>query len=399
MRREDLFHAIGMVEDDLLIRCETFRNPSVTVQRKDSKMNNGKYEPTGKPRSLRRAWLIAAIILLMTLLMGSAIVKLVSMRTEKIKLDVYKEQTQQEAQKDSGDPGQIPGETIGVTETHEGEIVVFDEIQDVFLELKPYYPQEVPAGYTMTFVSEGAPLQNQSIVYTNEAGKEIRYWIYIGDPASSIEIYDIVSKNEVEINGGKGFLYAQKGNGRTLVWTDEKEGFGFALATADTDVDILAMAESTAEGAYLTPTRSESTVKAVQELGDFIPEYLPDGFVEQGTMGAPVDEGGGWYSYVRKWFVNREENMQIYFEYESYRIVTEDGYEDNAQTICSFWMPKDHNRQVEGEEVEINGMFGYAGENDVVWADAENHIVFHLYSKEITGDDLLSVALGINKAE
>lgn len=396
MRREDLFDAIGMVNEERLIRCEKLRNPSVTTQRKDIGMHIGKYEKTGKTRHIKRVWLIAAIITLMTVLMGSAIVKLVSMRTEKTGVVIHHQQTQQ----DNNDSTENKDDqTTQTTEIHEGEKVVFDEVQDVFVELKPYYPQEVPDGYAMTFVSEGAPLQNQRIDYTNEAGSEIRFWIYIGDPASVIEIFDIENKTDVKINGEKGILYEQKGNTRTLVWTDPKEGFGFALRTADSNVDILAMAESTAEGEYLTPTRSESTVKAVKELGDFYPEYLPDGFVEQGTMGSPLAEGGGWYSYVRKWFVNREENKQIYFEYESYRIVTEEGYEDNAQTACSTIMPKDRNGVILGKEVKINGMFGYAGENDVVWADVERHVVYHLHSKDITGDDLLKVALSIYKAE
>ena len=392
MRREDLFDAIGMVNEDRLIRCEKLRNPSVVTQRKDLGMHIGKYERTGKTRHIKRVWLIAAIITLMTMLMGSAIVKLVSMRTEKTGVVIHYQQPQQ----DNNDSTENKDDqTTQTTEIHEGEKVVFDEVQDVFVELKPYYPQEVPDGYAMTFVTEGAPLQNQRIDYTNEAGSEIRFWIYIGDPASVIEIYDIENKTDVKINGEKGILYEQKGNTRTLVWTNSKEGFGFALRTADSNVDILAMAESTAEGEYLTPSRSELTIKAVKELGDFYPEYLPEGFVEQGTMGSPIEQGGGWYSYVRKWFVNREENKQIYFEYESYRIVTEDGYEDNAQTICSFLMPKDHNRQIKGEEVEINGMFGYAGENDVVWADVERHVVYHLYSEKITGEELLKVALSI----
>ena len=35
-------------------------------------------------------------------------------------------------------------------------------------------------------------------------------------------------------------------------------------------------------------------------------------------LGSPIADGGGWYSYVRKWYVNRSENIKIYFEYESY---------------------------------------------------------------------------------
>ena len=396
MRREDLFDAIGMVNEDRLIRCEKLRKPSVTTQRKDIGMHIGKYERTGKTRHIKRVWLIAAIITLMTLLMGSAIVTLISMRTEKTGVVIYHEQTQS----DNNDSAMNKdGETTQTTEIHEGEKVVFDEVQDVFVELKPYYPQEVPDGYAMTFVSEGAPLQNQRIDYTNEAGNEIRFWIYIGDPASVIEIFDIENKTDVKINGEKGILYEQTGNTRTLVWTDPKEGFGFALRTADSDVDILAMAESTAEGEYLTPTRSESTVKAVKELGDFYPEYLPDGFVEQGTMGSPIAEGGGWYSYVRKWFVNREENKQIYLEYESYRIVTDNGYSYDPKAACATFMHRNQQGELVAEEIQINGMFGYVRRNHIAWADPDTHVVYHLYSEDISADELLKVALSIYKTE
>ena len=384
MRREDLFDAIGMVNEDRLSRCEKLRNPSMATHRKDSDMHIGKYERTAKTRHIRRVWLIAAIIILMTVLMGSAIVKLVSMRTEKTGVVIYHEQTQPN---DNDSTENKDSETTQTTEIHEGENVVFDNVQDVFVELKPYYPQEIPEGYAMTFVTEGAPLQNQRIDYTNEVGNEIRFWIYIGDPASVIEIYDIANKTEVKINGEKGILYEQKSNTRTLVWTDPKEGFGFALRTADSNVDILAMAESTAEGEYLTPSRSELTIKAVNELGDFYPEYLPEGFVEQGTMGSPRAEGGGWYCYVRKWFINREENKQIYFEYEPYRY--------DPKSACARYMKRNQPGEVVSEEIQINGMFGYVRRYHIAWADPDKHVVYHLYSDDIIGEELLKVALSI----
>ena len=53
----------------------------------------------------------------------------------------------------------------------------------------------------------------------------------------------------------------------------------------------------------------------------------------------------------------------------------------HAFGACMERIAKDHNRQIKGEEVEINGMFGHAGENDVVWADVERHVVYHLYSE------------------
>lgn len=373
MTREDLLHAIGTVEESRLARCEKNRGPSMVIHEEDSKMKNGKYSNTRRSAGVKRIWMIAAVIALATVLMGSAIAALVAMKTGDVKVMT--------------ENGEI----------HEGEKVEFEEVHDVFIELGSWYPQEIPEGYAMTFVSDGAPYQNQTIKYENEAGDEIRYWIYIADPASGSEIYDIVSKTEVEINGQDGILYEQAGNSRTLVWINEKQGFGFKLNTTDSDVDLIAMAESTAEGEPLTPSRSEETKQAIAELGDFGPTYLPDGFEEQGVQASPLSAGGGWYSYVRKWYVNKAENTQIYFEYETYVIDTASGYEDNAKTVCSFWIPGCdilHGIMV-GEEVEINGMYGIASGNHIAWADPETHRVFHLTSEDILGDDLLKVAQSI----
>ena len=375
MTREDLLQAIGTVEESRLARCEKNRGPSMVIHEEDSKMKNGKYNNTRRSAGVKRIWMIAAVIALATVLMGSAIAALVSLKTGDVK--VMDENN----------------------ELHEGEKVEFEEVQDVFIELGSWYPQEIPEGYTMTFVSDGAPYQNQTIKYENEAGDEIRYWIYIADPASGSEIYDIVSKTDVEINGQDGILYEQAGNSRTLVWINEKQGFGFKLNTTDSDVDLIAMAESTAEGEPLTPSRSEETKQAIAELGDFSPTYLPEGFEEQGVQASPLSAGGGWYSYVRKWYVNKDENTRIYFEYETYVIDKEAGYTDDARTVCSFWIPGcDIVRGIMvGEEVEINGMYGIASGNHIAWADPATHRVFHLTSEDILGDDLLKVAQSITE--
>lgn len=373
MTREDLLHAIGTVEESRLARCEKNRGPSMVIHEEDSKMKNGKYSNTRRSAGVKRIWMIAAVIALATVLMGSAIAALVAMKTGDVKVMT--------------ENGEI----------HKGEKVEFEEVHDVFIELGSWYPQEIPEGYTMTFVSDGAPYQNQTIKYENELGDEIRYWIYIADPASGSEIYDIVSKTDVEINGQDGILYEQAGNSRTLVWINEKQGFGFKLNTTDSDVDLIAMAESTAEGEPLTPSRSEETKQAIAELGDLSPTYLPDGFEEQGVQASPLSAGGGWYSYVRKWYVNKDENTRIYFEYETYVIDKDAGYTDDAKTVCSFFIPGcDILRGIMvGDEVEINGMYGIASGNHIAWADPETHRVFHLTSEDILGDDLLKVAQSI----
>lgn len=373
MTREDLLHAIGMVDDERLARCEKNRGLSMVIHEEDSKMKNGKYSSSRRSAGVKRIWLVAAVIVLATVLMGSAIAALVSMNTNDVKVMT--------------ENGEI----------HEGEKVAFEEVHDVFIELGSWYPQEIPEGYTMTFVSDGAPYQKQNIIYKNDSDDEIWYTIYIAATASDVEVYDILSKTEVEINGQEGILYEQVGDYRTLVWVNGDQGFGFRLNTGDSTVDLIAMAESTAEGEPLTPSRSEETKQAIAELGDYRPTYLPEGFEEQGVQASPLSAGGDWYSYVRKWYVNKEENTQIYFEYETYVIVTEDGYTDDAKTVCSFWIPGcDILRGIiVGEEVEINGMYGIASGNHIAWADPETHRVFHLTSEDILGDDLLKVAQSI----
>lgn len=373
MTRDDLLHAIGMVDDERLARCEKNRGPSMVIHEEDSKMKNGKYSNTRRSAGVKRIWMIAAVIALATVLMGSAIAALVAMKTGDVKVMT--------------ENGEI----------HEGEKVEFEEVHDVFIELGSWYPQEIPEGYTMTFVSDGAPYQNQNIIYKNDEGNDIWYWIYIADPASDVEVYDIVSKTEVKINGEDGILYEQLGGSQTLVWVNEEQGFGFKLTASDIEIDLIAMAESTAEGEPLTPSRAEETKQAIAELGDFSPTYLPDGFEEQGVQASPLSDGGGWYSYVRKWYVNKAENSQIYFTYETYAIMTEEGYTDDAKTICTFQIPGCDilNGIILGDEIEINGMYGLATGNRVVWADPENHVFYYLHSEDVIGEELLKVAQSI----
>jgi hypothetical protein len=287
-------------------------------------------------------------------------------------------------------------EWVNSGKSHEGERVNFDEVHDVFIELDSYYPQEIPEGYTMTFVSDPSAQQDQIIRYENVAGDWLSYRIYIADPASAVEVYDIEKKTNVTINGQPGILYEQAGGSRTLVWADEKNGYGFSLRADDTSVDLIAMANSVAEGEPLVPTYAEQKEKAIEQLGNYSPAYLPEGLEEQGMQASPLEDGGDWYSYVRKWYVNKAENTQIYFEYETYRIQTEDGFSYDAKIVCSFHIPGYEWGPV-GEEIEVNGMFGIATNCDIVWADPERHVVYHLHSEDVMGEELLKIAQSISK--
>ena len=379
MRREDLFVAIGEVEESRLARCEKVMNPSVIVYWEDPNMH--------RKTSMRKIWLIAAVVALMLLLMGSAIAALVKMDVEDTKVIMEKEEV-------------VEGQVVIEEKVYEGEKVTFEEVHDTFVELGHYYPQQIPDGYELTFVSSGTPLQNREIRYENGSGGMIRFDLYLGDPASCVEVFEIEEKTELTVNGLPGILYVQKGERRTLVWADEDLGYGFVLRVNDPAVDILPMAESVAEGEALKPTHSEETRKALEELGDYSPKYLPAGYEELEVQGWPIMEDG-WYSYVRKWYVNKAENKTIYFEYETYKIVTEDGYTDDAKTAASFYIPGYVSRREEivAEDVEISGMVGIQSDNHIAWADDTTHQVFHLYSEDVSGEELLKVAQSVVRSD
>ena len=367
MTREDLLHAIGMVDEERLARCDQSRRLSDVYYLEENEMNK-------RFCWIKRIIFIAAVVVMTAMLMGSAIIALLSIRIEDDTIHDW-----------NGD-------------IHEGQEISFDESHDVFVELGPWYPHEIPEGYTMTFVSEGAPLQNQVVRYKNGSGGVIEYWIFIPDPASSVKVYDIIGSTDVDINGQKGILYEQAEGKRTQVWANEDVGFGFSLDTKDPDVDLIAMAASTAEGEPLVPTYAHEVENVLKELGDYNPTYLPEGFQEQGVLGLPLSFGSGWYSYVNKYYVNKKENTRIFFAYETYAIDENSGYTDDVKTVCSFAIPGCNILEgiIVGTEVEINGMYGIAADENVAWADPENHVLYYLCSKDVTGAELLKVAQSID---
>lgn len=287
--------------------------------------------------------------------------------------------------------------TVGGEDTAE---VHFYSTEDVYLELGSIYPQSIPEGYSYNFVSDVA-YGRQTIHYENGAGNYLTYQICLGGPGETVDILEIEKEEAVDINGIQGVWYIQNSGDQIILWADEAQGFGFMIMTDDPQVDLAALARSVAEGDPLTPTRSDSTGKALEELGDYVPAMLPDGFVEETVLGCPLEEGGGWYSYVRKFFVNKAGNTRIYFEYETYAIDTESGYVDNAETACSFYIPGCDvlNGNVVGERIEINGMFALSSGSDIAWADTERHVVFHLSSEDITPEQLLEIARSIRRAD
>ena len=79
--------------------------------------------------------------------------------------------------------------------------------------------------------------------------------------------------------------------------------------------------------------------------------------------------------------------------------MTEDGYSYDPEAACACYMHRNRQGEIEAEEIQVNGMFGYVRRNHIAWADPHKHVVFHLYSEDLSGEELLEVARSVFPAE
>ncbi len=206
----------------------------------------------------------------------------------------------------SGAPLEVSANHLGPDYTIE-----LEQEQSTYVGWESVYPQNVPEGYTIRFVSDPA-YGEQSIDYSNDAGDSLSYTLYFRLGQWGRQFDGMGQPEQVDINGQTGYRI-----GNTLIWTDEARGFGFSLRSS-AEVDLVAIAKSVAPGPELTPTDADKTEKALEQLGDYQITELPKGMVEDGLTGRPFEDGGGWYSYVRRWYFNKKTNQELYFTYESY---------------------------------------------------------------------------------
>lgn len=286
-----------------------------------------------------------------------------------------------------------PGERLEVSAKWLGPdyTIVLEKEDSGYVQREPIYPQALPEGYSQSFVSNPA-YGDQVICYENAEGEEIRFTVYFRLEQWGRKFNGMGEVEQVDINGHVGYRA-----GRNLYWVDEARGFGFDLHGPE-DIDLLAVAKSVAPGPELTPFDVDDTAKALAQLGDYRITALPDGMVEDGLAGCPLENGGGWYSYVRRWYVNQETNQQIYFEYESY-VTDPEGCSTVEDVVRMCIGTRDDPIRM----VTINGCTGGVQKNDlgvtVVWVmgDPSKGTHFRLCSNDFTEEELLEIAKSIQK--
>lgn len=281
-----------------------------------------------------------------------------------------------------------PGAPLEVSSNYLGSdySIELEQDSDTYVGWEPVYPQAVPEGYSIAFVTNPA-YGEQTIRYQNAAGEVMSYTIYFRLGEWGRQFSGMGQPQQVDINGNIGYLA-----GNSLIWTDEAKGFAFALAAGE-DVDLIAVAKSVGPGPELEPTDADKTEKALEELGDYRITALPAGMTEDGLMGYPLEDGGGWYSYVRRWYFNKKTNQELFFTYESYvsdAACVEEVIQMNFSEECTQFQT-------------IQGCTGGAAQDGneakVVWVqgDGAKGICFMLTSPDYSPEELLKIAESIQK--
>ncbi len=206
-----------------------------------------------------------------------------------------------------------PGAPLEISRDYLGPdfSIELEQPQDTYFGWAPIYPQTVPEGYFIDFVSEIA-YGEQIIRYENAEGNMLDYTFYYRLGKYGRDFSGTGQPQQVDINGNIGYLGAH-----SLIWTDASKGYAFTLSS-DVDIDLLSIAKSVAIGPELEPTNHSKTLLALEELGDYQITDLPDGVEQDELTGCPLSDGGGWYSYIRRWYFDKKTNAQIFFTYETY---------------------------------------------------------------------------------
>lgn len=276
-----------------------------------------------------------------------------------------------------------PGEPLAVSANHLGPdyTIELEQESSAYVEWEPVYPRNVPEGYTIYFIGDPA-YGEQHVDYRNDTGDTLSYTLYFRLGQWGRQFDGMGQPEQVDINGQTGYRM-----GNTLIWTDEARGFGFSLRSG-ADINLISIAKSVAPGPELTPTNAYKTEKALEQLGDYQMTALPNGMVEDGLTGCPLEDGGGWYAYVSRWYFNKQTNQELYFTYESY-VSDADSVEEVAQM------------KIGDTPAEFQTILGYTGAsaqvgNDakVVWIQGSSAegVSFTLISPDYSVEELLKIA-------
>lgn len=374
MKPEDLFAAIGCTEFSFLEESELTVSQSSQVLCKE--------ETTMKQKSSRalRMLLIAAAII--SILTATAF----ALTNARIQMNVSKFQ--------EGEP---------VTEQPTGSYaakIEFQQTGNEYFELESIYPQNIPEGYTLAYISDQA-MGMQSLFYHDSEGNfAFDYNMQLGRSNRPIEIAGVAEEKDITVNGNPGVLYTTTLGEKAVAWYQPEDGIGFTMFFADKNLgtaEALTIAQSVGPGKPLTPTQISAVQEIPKKIGDYRISTLPTDFVETDFSASLLAYTEGWDSFISRYYGNKvTTDNTIVFEYFHFQLQTAEADKLLGETAED---PVFEYMKYIGisESTLIHGMPGVIQENGVFWVDREAQILFHIYAPGRPTQEMLDLADSVQR--
>lgn len=278
---------------------------------------------------------------------------------------------------------QNTGETVPANAAFPYDTEVnFAPAAEEYVCLESCRPTWVPDGYRLRFVSAKAMGRQTLHFETDENPSALVFRMTRGTDFTDIVIENVVKEEQVTVGTLPGTLYTST-NGQDLLWADGDKGIGYALLADGTDIDLLRVAQSVQPDPELKPTDEDRFQLALEELGDYQITGLPDNYPETEFIAYPREDGGGWYAYVKRWYIDVQQNDIIFFQYETFSLA--DGVTAEAAGIPA-----------QGPDT-VQGMPAAVSDDQIVWVDWKNQVVFQISHDGLGADQLQKLADSVRR--
>lgn len=274
----------------------------------------------------------------------------------------------------------------------------FQSTADTYDGLQTYCPSWLPEGYRLRFVS--AKAYGRQTLHFATASDESALVLETtrGDNATDLVIESVAKEESITVGSLPGTLYTCTGGERVLLWTDEDRGVGFMLLTGDTELNLVRVAESVRPDPDLKPTNEDRYQLALEELGDYQITGLPENYPETEFIASPKEDGGGWFAYVYRWYIDAKKNSTVELEYETFLL---NGDKDGDSAQDSEPVPETPDTILKmnggGEAATVQGMPAAVTQGHIVWVDWENKMVFQITADSMDADQLQQLADSVQK--
>lgn len=358
MNGKDLYQAFSGIDDRYLAMADSHQKENISM----------------KKQGKLRYFLIAAALISLLGVTAYAVNSQIQLSTQR-----YRQGTDETVEANASVP-------------YNAEIT-FTSTAEEYVGLQSYRPTWVPDGYRLRFVGPKA-FGNQTLHYEADSNPSaLVLEVTRGTEGANMVLEDVAKEEAVTVSGLPGTLLTSTSGERVLIWTDEEKGVGFLLITEDTGLDLMHVAESVRPDSALQPTNADRARLALEELGDYRITGLPANYPETEFTASPKEDGGDWYAYVYRWYIDAKQNDVVLLEYESFLLngdKDEPQVEETPETILAMYGG--------GDTATVQGMQAVVTDGKIVWVDWEQKVVFQISAENFSREQLQQLADSVQKA-